>query len=308
MKEKNAKKAAVCAVLAALVWGLAFAFQRMATEYLGPFSFQLGRSIPAALCLGVLAALRAKAGAVPCQPGGEKKMVLGAVICGALLFAASYCQQAGLATTTAGMAGFLTAIYIVLVPVIAAVFLRRKLALPVWLGVALAALGLYFISVAPGSFHIGRGDTLVICCALLFAFHILTVERFIPGNDPVVFSCIQFWTCAALNLVGMMISGENPGPEDFRLCLGSILYVGVVSGAVGYTLQIAAQKAGNTVGVSLLLSLECVFSLLGGALLLGERLSLRQGVGCALIFAAVTLTQLFAGGEEETKHSADPAD
>lgn len=301
MKDKQSRKAAFYATAAALVWGLSFSFQRVAAEYIGPFSFQMARNAAAAICLWALTALRRKRGVAPCAPGKEKELILSGIICGVVLFSATSCQQIGIINTTASMASFLTALYIVLVPVLAAVFLHRRIGPLVWAGEAVAVLGLYFISVAPGGWSIGGGELWIMACALLFAVHILTVEHFIPGKDPVALSCIQFWTVSVLDLLGMLLTRENPTWANFRACLGGILYVGVFSGAGGYTLQIAAQKAGNTVAVSLLFSLESVFGLLGGVLILGERLSLRQGIGCALVFVAVILTQLVETEPKELK-------
>ena len=291
MSKKSSGKAAFFALMAALVWGLAFAFQRIAASYLQAFSFTMFRSVLAGLALGALVLLRTRRGIRPCRKGGEKGLLLGGGVCGVLLFTASVLQQSGMATTSASMAGFITALYIVLVPVLEVLFLRRKVAPLLWVSVAAAALGLYWICVQPGELSIGRGDTLVMLCAVVFAVHILVIEHFIPGTDPIALSCVQFWVCAVLSAMGAFL-WEKPSLGDLWPCLGAVAYVGIASGAGGYTLQMAAQKAGDTVVVSLLLSTESVFSLLGGALILQERLTLLQGLGCALMFAAVILSQL----------------
>lgn len=291
MNKKHTGKAAFFALAAALVWGLAFSFQRIATSYLHAFSFTMFRSIMAGIALGVLVILRSGRGIRPFREGHGKRFLLGGAVCGVLLFTASVLQQRGMETTTASMAGFITTLYIVLVPVLEVLFFRRKVAPLLWVSVAAAALGLCWICVKPGELSIGRGDTLVLLCAMVFAVHILVIEHFVPGTDPIALSCFQFWICAALSGVGAFL-WEEPSLGDLAACLPAVAYVGVVSGAGGYTLQMAAQKEGDTVVVSLLLSTESVFSLLGGAVILQERLSLLQGLGCALLFAAVILSQL----------------
>ncbi len=291
MNKKSSGKAVFFALAAALVWGLAFAFQRIAASYLQAFTFTMFRSILAGIALGALVVLRSRRGIRPCRKGGEKGLLLGGGVCGVLLFTASVLQQQGMSTTSASMAGFITALYIVLVPVLEVLFLRRKVAPLLWVSVAAAALGLYWICVQPGELSIGRGDALVMLCAVVFAVHILVIEHFVPGTDPIALSCVQFWVCAALSGIGAFL-WEQPSLADLAACFPAVAYVGIASGAGGYTLQMAAQKEGDTVVVSLLLSTESVFSLLGGALILRERLTPLQGLGCGMMFAAVILSQL----------------
>ena len=206
-----------------------------------------------------------------------------------MLFGASSLQQIGIQYTTAGKAGFITAFYIVIVPVLG-IFLRKKIGWKVWFAVAVALAGLYFLCITE-RFTIGKGDILIFLCALVFSLHILMIDYFSPKVDGVKMSCIQFFVCGIASLpfmfaletpkIGAMIAGWMP-----------LLYAGVLSCGVAYTLQIIGQKNVNPAIASLILSLESCFSVLAGWLVLGERLSVRESVGCVLMFAAIILAQL----------------
>ena len=262
-------KTALLALLAAMIWGMAFAFQRMAVGHVEPFTFNFTRGLLAAPCLGLFLWMRRRKTPGPVS-GDRKRLLLGAVVCGALLFAASNLQQKGLEGTEAGKAGFITALYIVLVPVFGVLFLRKRVSGRLWISVLAAAAGLYLICIRRG-FSLERSDVLVLLCAVVYAAYILAVDHFVGA--------------AAFAL-------ETPSWAGIRACLWAILYVGIFSSAVAYTLQFAAQRLGEPVTVTLLLSMESVFSVLGGAILLGETLSLREGIGCAVMLFAVILAQL----------------
>ena len=205
------------------------------------------------------------------------------------MFAASSLQQIGLKYTTAGKAGFITAFYIVIVPVLG-IFLHKKIGWKIWLAVVLALAGLYFLCITE-SFSIGKGDVLIFLCALIFAVHIMVIDYFSPKVDGVKMSCIQFFVCGILSLP-FMFTIETPKAVAMTAAWMPLLYAGVLSCGVAYTLQILGQKNVNPAVASLILSLESCFSVLAGWIVLGERLSLRESAGCVLMFAAIILAQL----------------
>lgn len=291
-------------VLAALIWGTAFVAQSVSTEYVPPFTFNLLRSVVAAVVLGlglwaVRAAQRRKdPQAVKPLADSPKDLWLGGVCCGLALGVASNLQQAGLAETSAGKAGFITALYIVLVPVLG-LFLRKKVTAAVWISVVLAAVGLYFLCMNE-TLTIRRSDLLVMLCALVFAVHILLVDHFTQRVNGVALSAVQFVVAAVVSGAGSLL-WETPTLAGIEACILPILYVGIFSSGVGYTLQILAQKDANPTVVSLLLSLESVFSVLAGAVILHDRLTGRELLGCALMLLAVVLAQLPARGKVAKK-------
>ena len=292
MKTKNA----VILVLTAFIWGTAFVAQSVGMDYLGPFTFNGVRSIigGAALlpCIAVLKMLNGK-GEKEVRGGSvrdeRKNLILGGSACGLLLFGASSLQQIGIQYTTAGKAGFITACYIVIVPVLG-IFLKKKTGWKVWAAVIIALAGLYFLCMTE-KFSVGKGDVLIFFCALVFSVHILVIDYFSPKVDGVKMSCIQFFVCGIASMpfmflletprIGAMIKGWMP-----------LLYAGVLSCGVAYTLQIIGQKNVNPAVASLILSLESCFSVLAGWVVLGEQLSVRESIGCVLMFAAIILAQL----------------
>lgn len=219
----------------------------------------------------------------------KKDLITGGIACGILLFAASSLQQIGIQYTTAGKAGFITAFYIVIVPVLG-ILLHKKTGWKIWLAVVLAIVGLYFLCMTE-SFSIDKGDILVFLCALVFAVHILVIDHFAPKVNGVKMSCMQFFICGILS-IPFMVTIETP---TFTAVTGAwmpLLYAGVLSCGVAYTLQILGQKNVNPAVASLILSLESCFSVLAGWVVLGEKLSVRESVGCAFMFAAIILAQL----------------
>ena len=220
---------------------------------------------------------------------GSHALLAGGICCGLALFVASNLQQIGIQYTTVGKAGFITALYIVMVPVFG-IFLKKRAGIRVWVSVALAVAGLYLLCITD-RLALGKGDILVLLCAVVFAVHILVVDHFSAKTDGVRMSCIQFLVCGLLSGVCMLLT-EHP---EMRLILQAwqpILYAGVFSCGVGYTLQIIGQKGTDPTVASLILSLESVASVLAGWLLLGQRLSVRELGGCALMFAAILLAQM----------------
>ena len=294
MKTKNA----LILVLTAFIWGTAFVAQSVGMDYLEPFTFNGVRSLigGAALlpCIALLQMLNKKGNGESKAGGGNiredrKNLVFGGIACGLLLFAASSLQQVGIQYTTAGKAGFITACYIVIVPVLG-IFLKKKTGVKVWAAVVMALAGLYFLCMTE-KFTVGKGDLLIFVCALVFSVHILVIDYFSPKVDGVKMSCIQFFVCGIASLPFMFLL-ETPQIGAMAAGWITLLYAGVLSCGVAYTLQIIGQKNVNPAIASLILSLESCFSVLAGWVVLGERLSMRESLGCVLMFAAIILAQL----------------
>lgn len=279
--------------LTALIWGSAFVAQSVGMDYLGPFSFNSIRSLMGGMVLlpviFILKRQRRRNGEEEPVPGDGKILIIGGICCGIALAAASSLQQIGLVYTSAGKAGFITALYILIVPILR-LFLGRRAGLKVWIGVSLAVAGMYFLCITDG-FSISEGDFLVFLCAIVFSVHILVIDHFAPKADGVALSCIQFFVCGILCAVPMLVQ-EQPRLDEILAAWMPLVYAGVLSCGVAYTLQIIAQKNTDPTVASLLLSLESVFSVLTGWVILGERLSERELFGCALVFAAVLLAQI----------------
>lgn len=280
-------KSSLLLVLTAMIWGAAFVAQSAGMEYVGPFTFQACRCALGVLTLLPFSLAARRRGIAPA--GSRRDLWLGGLLCGLCLFAGTMLQQFGLLYTSAGKSGFLTALYVVLVPVCSR-FLGRRVRGLVWIAVALAAAALYLLSL-DGSMVLGRGELLTILCALAFTGHILVIDHYSQRVDGVTLSLIQFAVCAVLSFLGMA-GTESPSWAAIGRCWLPIVYAGVLSSGVGYTLQILAQKRANPTVASLLLSLESVFAVLFGALLLGERLAPREYLGCGLMLAAIVLAQL----------------
>ena len=290
-----------CAVLAALIWGTGFVAQSVGAEHLQACTFNALRSLIAAGLLGLLCLWRRRK--APAPAGDGRKLLLGGVCCGAAMCLGANLQQLGIETVSAGKAGFLTALYIILVPILG-VFLRRKAPWTVWLAVVVAVAGLYFLCVKENGFTaLAVGDIYLLLCALCYAVQILVIDHFGAQVDGVELSFVQMVTVTLLSALGML-AWETPTWQAVRLSLGPLLYAGIFSSGVGYTLQILAQKDSNPTVISLLLSLESVFATLSGALILGDRMSGREYLGCALMFAAVILAQIPAGRRKAASGAA----
>lgn len=301
--KKTEWKSPALLFLTAVVWGVAFVAQSVGMDYVGPFTFNCIRCLIGAVVLVPYICFldgwkqrsdgascgRESAGAPSGASDGSHALLAGGICCGLALFVASNLQQIGIQYTTVGKAGFITALYIVMVPVFG-IFLKKRAGIRVWVSVALAVAGLYLLCITD-RLALGKGDILVLLCAVVFAVHILVVDHFSAKTDGVRMSCIQFLVCGLLSGVCMLLT-EHP---EMRLILQAwqpILYAGVFSCGVGYTLQIIGQKGTDPTVASLILSLESVVSVLAGWLLLGQRLSVRELGGCALMFAAILLAQL----------------
>lgn len=282
--------------LTAFIWGTAFVAQSVGMDYVGPYTFICVRSFIAGIvllpCIVILQKINPKE--TVSRTRSEKKryrktLVAGGVLCGLALGVASCLQQIGIQYTTVGKAGFITAFYIIIVPVLG-LFFGKRCRLNIWIGVILALFGLYFLCMTEG-FSIGYGDAMVFFCALVFSIHILVIDYFTELVDGVKMSCIQFFVSGIVSGIGMILF-EKPDPSAILAAWLPILYAGVLSSGVGYTLQIVGQKGINPTVASLILSLESVISVLAGMLALGETLNQREIIGCVLMFAAIILAQI----------------
>ena len=284
-------------LLTAMIWGAAFVSQRVSMDYIGPFTFLCSRSVLGGVVLLPLIAVFSNRAPEMEPPAGNKLLFSGGLLCGAALFVASTLQQIGIQYTSVGKAGFLTAMYIILIP-LCGVFLRRRIVARVWIAVAVAVAGMYFLCLhGSGIGGINRGDMLEFACAICFAGHIMIIDRYAGRVDGVKMSCIQFFVCGALSFVCMWIF-EEPSWKSILAAGVPIVYAGVLSSGVGYTLQIVAQRDTDPTVASLLMSLEAVFSLIAGWIILGQRLTGWELLGCALMFAAIVWVQLPPKKEE----------
>lgn len=289
-------------LLTAAIWGVAFVAQSVGMDYVGPFTFNAVRSLLGGIvlipCIVLLKRINAgskdTAGVAECEsgdPAGQRKVLLtGGVACGVLLCIASNLQQFGIMYTSVGKSGFITAMYIVLVPVLG-IFLKKKAGIKIWCSVAIAVGGLYLLCMTDSGFSIQKGDLLLLLGAVIFSFHILTIDYFSPKVDGVKMSCIQFFTCGILSMVGMFLVEQPQIGAIFQAWM-PIVYAGVLSCGVAYTLQIVGQKGMNPTVASLILSMESVISVIAGWLILHQKLSGRELLGCVLMFAAIILVQL----------------
>lgn len=279
-------------LLTAVIWGVAFVAQSVGGDSVGPFTFLASRSFIAGLALlPVIAWRNRRATAAKTTSASSRTLWLGGILCGAALMVASAFQQIGIGdpNTTVGKAGFITALYIVIVP-LAGIFMKKRIPVTVWIGVALATFGMYLLCITE-SFSISYGDVLILICAVCFSVQILLVDHFSPKVDGVKLACIEFFTCGTLSFVMMLIT-ETPTWGSVLEAWMPILYAGLFSSAVGYTLQIVAQKNVPPTLASLLMSLESVFAVLAGWVILGQSMSGRELIGCVLVFAAVLLAQI----------------
>ena len=292
----NQMRQVVFPILAAFIWGTAFVAQDMCADAIGAFAFNASRYFIAVLALLVVIVISDKLKKdKPVLSPAEKKAAnrqlwIGGLCCGAALAMASNFQQAGMVSgTDSGKAGFITALYVVLVPLFG-LFFKRKINLPVWIAVALSVAALYLLCIE-GSFSLAAGDLLILVCAVCFAIHILVIDHFTAFCDGVKLSCIQFLFAGIWSAICTVIFDT----VDFKVllsCALPLLYVGIFSCGVGYTLQILAQKDSNPTVVTILLSLESVFAVIAGAIILHQQMSLREYIGCALMFIAVVLAQV----------------
>ena len=303
-KKQTPLKNSLILLLTATIWGIAFVAQSEGGDAVGAFTFNSTRSLIGSLVLIPVIFLLNKI--TPKDNKSEsgissgnsssgnifsrnRTLILGGISCGICFFLASNFQQLGIMYTSVGKAGFITACYIVIVPILG-LFMKKKCSPFIWAAVAMALVGLYLLCITDG-FSIGKGDILVLICAFLFSLHILIIDYFSPKVDGVKMSCIQFFVCGVLAAIPALIF-EHPQLSAFHGAWGAILYAGVMSCGVAYTLQIVGQKNMDPTVASLILSLESCISVLAGWIILGQKLSMREIIGCVVMFAAIVLAQL----------------
>lgn len=296
IRRRKAFASSLLLTLAAFIWGTAFVAQSAGLELIGNFTFLCLRSCLAVVVLTPVSwfIFRNNRRKVGEGEHGEnrsfisKRLILGGILCGGSVCLASLVQQYGIMLSSVGKSGFLTTLYILIVPVLGLVF-RRKVKPVLWLCIAIATCGMYFLCVTEAG-SVGIGDVLLILCAFLFAVQIMIVDHFVQTVDGVRLSLVQFGVSAVISAIGMF-AFENPDPIAIGQAWLPIFYAGVLSSGIAFTLQIVAQKNLNPTVASLLMSLESVFAALAGAFF-GERLSGREIFGCALVFLAIIIAQL----------------
>ena len=290
-------------LLTATIWGIAFVAQSVSMDYIGGFTFNSIRSLIGSLTLLPVILLLSKPKSAeeknrPQTSSNQKILITGGICCGIILCLASNFQQFGIKYTTVGKAGFITALYIVLVPIFG-IFLKKKAGVRIWISVAISVAGLYLLCITD-KLVLAKGDILVLLCAVIFTIHILVIDYFSPKADGVRIACTQFFITGVLSAIPMFLF-ETPRLSDIFAAAVPVLYAGVLSSGVAYTLQIVAQKDADPTVASLILSLESVFSVLGGWVILGQKLSIREIAGCILMFSAIILAQL--PGKPENKEA-----
>ena len=295
-KEKIPIRNSLLLLLTATIWGVAFVAQSVSMDYIGAFTFNAVRCLIGSLTLLPVIWLLDKKRPVEekkkvSSPSDRRTLIIGGICCGVLLCLASNFQQFGIKYTTVGKAGFITACYIIIVPIIG-IFLKKKCSPFIWIAVILSLSGLYLLCLTPGEgFAVGKGELLVLVCAFLFSLHILVIDHFSPLTDGVKMSCIQFLVAGILSGIPALLF-ENPTLTGLFAAKIPILYAGIMSCGVAYTLQIVGQKNMNPTIASLILSLESCISVIAGWLILGQSLSGREILGCVLMFVAIILAQL----------------
>jgi len=291
--DRRALRADLLLLLTAAIWGFAFVAQRVGMAHVGPFTFNGVRFALGSLSLVPLLLFAprrehpSRRWLPPTRPG---ILAWGGGLAGLCLFAGASLQQVGLVYTTAGNAGFITGLYVVLVPILG-LLVRQRTHPGAWLGAGLAAVGLYFLSVTE-DFRIARGDFLVLVGAVFWAAHVLIIGWLSPRVEALKLAILQFAACALLSL-GTAAAVETITLEGLRLALVPILYGGLCSVGIAYTLQVVAQKDAHPAHAAILLSLEAVFAAIGGGLMLGEVLGRRSLLGCGLMLAGMLLSQLW---------------
>lgn len=288
--KKISLKSSFLLLLAAFIWGIAFVAQSVGMDYMGPLSFNGARFLMgSAVLLPLIISRRKKNKRLGIKPADTKTTITGGICCGLALCSAALFQQYGIMYTTVGKAGFITTLYIILVPFFG-IFLKKRIPGKVWIGAIAAAAGMYLLCMSE-KLALGKGDTLVFICAVLFSIHILVIDYFSPKADGVELSCIQFFTAGVVGCIGALIF-EQPHLQNFISGIIPLAYAGIFSSGVAYTLQIIGQKDMDPTVASLILSMESVFSVLAGWIILQQALNGRELFGCVLVFAAVILVQL----------------
>lgn len=283
---RNAKGGLIL-LITAFIWGTAFVAQSVGMDYIEPFTFNCIRNYVGAVALLPVIFIMGKLNRQK-EKEDTKTLIIGGVCCGLALAVASTLQQIGIQYTTSGKAGFITALYIIFVPVFS-LFTKKKPKPTIWLSVALAVVGMYLLCVKE-SLSINKGDFYIFLCAIAFTFHIMIIDRFSPKVDGVKMSCIQFIVCGTVCLIPTLLF-DSPTIEGIKLATVPILYTGVMSSGVAYTLQIIGQKFTSPTLATLIMSLESVFAALAGWVLLNQGMSLTEIIGSLLVFAGILIAQ-----------------
>lgn len=288
MQKKNSPKGIIFLITAAVVWGFAFVAQNIGADSVPAFFFNGARFILGAVSLIPVIMIferGAKDGTM------LKTTLLSGLFAGVLLCTASYLQQVGIALTdTSGKAGFITGLYMIIVPIIG-LFMKKKTGVLTWVGAVFGVAGLFLVCMSGGKLTFTKGDIFLVACAVVYAFHIIWIDRFGDRVYSLRFSMTQFAAAAVLNFIGSAIF-ETVTFAGFQAAFLPILYCGIMSTGVAYTCQVLGQKYSEPTSASIILSTESVFAAIGGALLIHERMSGAAYLGCALIFAGIILSQI----------------
>lgn len=296
---KDNIKGSIILLITAIVWGFAFVAQDQVAHIVDPFTLNCLRCLIGALCLLPVVLIKAKKEKKPffeANKEDRKRLIIVSVLCGIFLCVGVNLQQFGIAmyphdAATSGRSGFITALYVVLVPIFS-LFFKKKLGLNTIISVVLATLGLYLLCFSKGIEHVYLGDIIVLLSALGFSLQILLVDKYVGSVSGIKLSMLQFLTCGVLSGILMLIF-ETPDFSNIINGIWPILYLGVVSSGIGYTLQIIGQKySKNPTLSSIILSLESVFAVIGGAIILNEYLKVNELIGCLIMFIAIIIAQL----------------
>ena len=296
-------RSSLCLLAAALIWGSTFVAQSVAMDLMEPYIYNASRFLLGFLVLLPVALFVGKKDPLAVNYSGQRRpesrrlLFRGGICCGLCLFFAGSFQQVGIQYTTAGKAGFITALYIILVPLFG-LFLKKKCSVLIIPAVILAVIGFYLLCIHEG-FSINKGDAIVLGCSFVFAAHILFVDHYSPLVNPIQLSCVQFLVAGLLSLIPAFLL-ETPSWKAILTCWFPIAYAGVLSAGVAYTLQIIGQRGLHPAVAALIMSLESVVSALTGWLILGDVLTRKELLGCILVFSAVVLAQLPVGAPADS--------
>lgn len=304
---KNKIGSSLLLFITACIWGVAFVAQSVAADYVKPFTFNFIRFLMGGIFLipviWIIGRTKtADKGDNQCEDKSDDKTadrkttLVGGICCGLCLCAGSLCQQYGIQFTSVGKAGFITALYIIIVPVLG-IFLKKKVSVLIWLSAAVAMTGFYLLCMTEG-LSVNKGDFILLIGAFIFSLHILVIDYFSPKADGVQISCVQFFTSAIICGIGTFMF-EKPELTAILAAYVPLLYAGIMSCGIAYTLQIVGQKNTEPTVASLILSLESVIAVLAGWIILGQKLSLTEIIGCVLVFAAIIMAQLPTGEKKD---------
>lgn len=293
-------KGTIQLLICSFIWGVAFVAQSVGMDYVGPWTFICSRYLIGAVVLIPVIIFFDKYDSKKAEVAVSKEekqkiwknTLIGGLCCGVFLVSASLFQQYGILYTSVGKAGFITALYIIIVPFLS-IFLHKKIGLNAWISAIIACVGFYLLSIQ-GQDTINKGDILLLVCSVLYSMQILTIDKYVEKVNTIAMSSVQFAVCAVVGAVGMFVF-ETPTWSAICQAAGPILYAGVMSSGVAYTLQIVGQRNLPPTVASLLMSLESVFSALAGWVILGQRLSFKELMGCTLVFTGVIIAQITPG-------------